>query len=58
MADFPDSPKRGHALLKIGFIHDEAGRKDEARKVLQALIAEDPSSTAAGLAQKRLSRIQ
>ena len=58
MADYPDSSKRGHALLKIGFIHDESGRKDEARKVLNELVTEDPTSTAAGLARKRLKRLK
>ena len=58
LENFPDSSKRSHALLKIGFIHDETGRKDEARKVLNDLIAAQPDSTAAGLARKRLSRLQ
>ncbi len=58
LSSFPESPKRSHALLKIGFIHDEAGRPDQARKVLNDLVATDPQSTAAGLARKRLARLQ
>ena len=57
IADYPDSSKRGHALLKIGFIYDEIGQDNKARDVLRALIAAEPSSTAAGLAAKRLERL-
>jgi len=58
LVDYPDSTKRSHAMLKIGFIHDEAGRKQAARQVLTQLIKLYPQSTAAGLAKKRLSRLQ
>jgi tol-pal system protein YbgF len=58
LVDFPDSPKRSHAMLKIGFIHDEEGRKDQAKQVLTELIQAHPQSTAAGLAEKRLKRLQ
>ena len=58
LVDYPDSPKRSHAMLKIGFIHDESGRKQAARKILKQLIQQYPQSTAAGLARKRLSRLQ
>jgi len=58
LVDYPDSPKRSHAMLKIGFIHDEAGRKQQAREILTQLIQRYPQSTAAGLAKKRLSRLQ
>jgi tol-pal system protein YbgF len=58
LVDFPDSPKRSHAMLKIGFIHDEEGRKDQARKVLSDLLKTYPQSTAASLADKRLKRLQ
>jgi len=58
LVDYPDSTKRSHAMLKIGFIHDEAGRKQDARQVLTKLIQLYPQSTAAGLAKKRLSRLQ
>jgi len=58
LVDYPDSPKRSHAMLKIGFIHDEQGRKEQAREVLAELIARYPQSTAASLAEKRLQRLQ
>jgi len=58
LVDYPNSPKRSHAMLKIGFIHDEAGRKLQAKQILTQLIQRYPQSTAAGLAKKRLSRLQ
>lgn len=57
LVDYPDSPKRPHSMLKIGFIHDETGNKDEARKVLTELTKLYPQSTAASLAAKRLKRL-
>jgi len=53
----PDSQKVTHALLKIGYIHDELGQKDKAREVLTDLTKNYPRSTAAGLAAKRLERM-
>lgn len=58
LVDFPDSPKRSHAMLKVGFIHDEEGRKDQAKQVLTELVQAHPQSTAASLAEKRLKRLQ
>lgn len=57
LVDYPDSPKRSHAMLKIGFIHDEQGRKDQAREILTELTKKYPKSTAASLASKRLKRL-
>ena len=54
----PDSQKVTHALLKIGYIHDELGQKDKAREVLTGLTEKYPQSTAAGLAAKRLERMR
>ena len=54
----PDSQKLTHALLKIGYIHDELGRKEKAVEVLTDLIKNYPQSTAAGLAAKRLERMR
>ena len=54
----PDSQKVTHALLKIGYIHDELGQKDKARDVLTDLTKNYPQSTAAGLAAKRLERMR
>ena len=57
LVDYPESPKRPHSMLKIGFIYDETGQKDEARKVLTELTKQYPQSTAASLAAKRLKRL-
>ncbi len=54
----PDSQKLTHALLKVGYIHDELGQKDKAREVLTDLTKNYPNSTAAGLASKRLERMR
>ena len=57
IANFPRSPKLTHAMLKVGYIHDELGRPEEAREALRALIEGHPESTAADLARKRLQRL-
>ena len=54
----PDSSKLTHALLKIGYAHDELGNEAEAERVLGDLIARYPQSAAAGLARKRLVSIR
>ncbi len=54
----PDSQKVTHALLKIGYIHDELGQKEKAREILTDLTNNYPQSTAAGLAAKRLERMR
>jgi tol-pal system protein YbgF len=58
VADYPQSQKLTHALLKIGYIHDELGQREQAKQVLDDLIKRFPDSTAAGLARKRLQQIQ
>ena len=55
---FPSSQKYTHALLKIGYIQDELGNRDEAVRVLDDLVKRYPSSAAAGLAKKRLERLR
>ena len=55
---YPNSQKLTHALLKIGYVHDELGNKAEAEKVLGDLIARYPQSAAAGLARQRLVSIR
>ena len=54
----PNSQKLTHALLKIGYAHDELGNRAEAERVLGDLIARHPQSAAAGLARKRLVSIR
>ena len=51
---YPISQKLTHALLKIGYAHDELGNTEEAERVLSELIERHPQSAAAGLARKRL----
>jgi tol-pal system protein YbgF len=58
VAEHPDSQKLSHALLKVGYIHDELGQKEKAREVLTELTESYPNSTAAGLATKRLERMR
>ena len=58
IAQFPQSPKFTHAMLKVGYIHHELGRPEEARQALLELVERHPDSTAAGLARKRLRRLQ
>lgn len=58
VAKFPSSQKYTHAMLKIGYIHDELGRQGDARRVLEELVSRHPGSAAAGLAKKRLERLQ
>ena len=54
----PNSQKLTHALLKIGYAHDELGNKAEAERVLGELMQRYPQSAAAGLARKRLLSIR
>lgn len=58
VADYPQSQKLTHALLKIGYIHHELGQREKAEQVLDDLIKRFPDSTAAGLARKRLQQIR
>jgi TolA-binding protein len=58
VSSHPDSQKVTHALLKIGYIHDELGQKEKAREILTSLTKDYPQSTAAGLATKRLERMR
>lgn len=58
VAEHPESQKLTHALLKVGYIHDELGQKEKAREVLTDLTKNYPNSTAAGLATKRLERMR
>ena len=58
VAMHPNSQKLTHALLKIGYAHDELGNKAEAERALGALIERHPQSAAAGLARKRLLTIR
>ena len=54
----PTSQKLTHALLKIGYAHDELGNDEAAERALTELIERYPESAAAGLARKRLVSIR
>lgn len=54
----PNSQKLTHALLKIGYAHDELGNTADAERVLGELIERHPQTAAAGLARKRLLTIR
>jgi tol-pal system protein YbgF len=54
---YPSSPKVADALLKIGFIHYESGRWEEARKTLELVDRAYPNATAARLARQRLEQM-
>lgn len=58
MAGHPKSQKLTHAMLKIGYIHDELGQPQEAKRILVELTERFPKTTAAGLARKRLQRLR
>ena len=58
VSTYPDSQKLTHALLKIGYVHDELGNRAEAERVLGDLIERYPQSAAAGLARNRLASIR
>ena len=55
---YPNSGKLTHAMLKIGYAHDELGNRAEAERALGDLVARFPQSAAAGLARKRLQSIR
>lgn len=54
IAEFPNSQKITHAMLKSGYCLQEIGRADEARARLTDLTRRYPGTTAARLAEERL----
>jgi tol-pal system protein YbgF len=54
----PQSPKVPGALLKIGYIEDAQGDEAAARANFQRVIDDYPTSSAAGMAKKRLLNMQ
>lgn len=54
---YPDSPKLAQATLKAAFCQHEMGQVDGARRQLDEIIQQYPGTTAASLAQDRLTRI-
>lgn len=56
--NYPGSAKLAAGMLKIGYIYDEMGKKDQAEGVLRDLVSRYPNTTAARLARERLQRLQ
>jgi tol-pal system protein YbgF len=56
--NYPKSPKRADALLKLGYSYQELGDLDKARLSLNEVVMSYPNSTAASLAQKRLQDLK
>ncbi|MBD1582467.1 tol-pal system protein YbgF [Pseudoalteromonas sp. S16_S37] len=54
---FPDSNKRPDAMLKLGALYEKLEKTDLAKQILNTLISEYPSTTAAKLATERLAKI-
>lgn len=54
---YPQSPKRPHAVLKIGYSEAELGKPDAARARLEQVRSNWPNTTAANLATERLKRL-
>ncbi|NOX77188.1 MAG: tol-pal system protein YbgF [Gammaproteobacteria bacterium] len=56
--NFPTSPKRADALLKLGYTQQELGRYDQARVSMNTVLMSYPNTTAASLAQRRLQELK
>jgi len=54
---YPQSNKRADSLFKIGIIDEYSGNIESAKSFYQKTIEEYPSSSAAGLASKRLQAL-
>ncbi|MDX7997685.1 cell division protein CpoB [Xenorhabdus sp. Reich] len=53
--DFPKSQKSSDSLYKIGLIMQEKGQKDKAKAVYQQVVKQYSGSSAAKMAEKKLS---
>ncbi len=56
--NYPASPKRADAMLKMGYTYQELGQIDKAQLSLSNVSKSYPNSTAANLAQKRLQELK
>lgn len=54
---YASSNRYPEALLKIGYLHDELGRSDVAKQVLNKVIQQYPGSRMASSAEARLNQI-
>ncbi len=57
VANYPNSPKRANALLKMGFTWFEKANYAKAKGLLQRVVKEYPKTSAARLASNRLKQI-
>ncbi|ETS29339.1 cell division protein CpoB [Photorhabdus temperata] len=55
--DYPKSQKSGESLYKVGLIMQDKGQKDKAKSVYQQVMKQYPGSSAAKLAEKKLSAL-
>ncbi len=55
---YSNSNKRADAMLKLGMVAQKQGQKGKAIALYQQLLSEYPSSTAAQLAQPRITSLQ
>ncbi|CCQ12282.1 TPR repeat containing exported protein; Putative periplasmic protein contains a protein prenylyltransferase domain [Pseudoalteromonas luteoviolacea B = ATCC 29581] len=53
----PDSNKRPDAMLKLGGLYEKQGKRDSAKQILNKLVTQYPSTTAAKLATERLGKL-
>ncbi len=58
LKDHPDSDKLPDALLKVGYVLQELGEVDPARKTLADVIKRYPNTRAARSAEERLARMK
>lgn len=56
--NFPDSPKRADAMLKMGYTYQELGDVEKAMVTLSDVTRSFPDTTAAKLADRRLQAIK
>ncbi len=56
--NYPASPKRADAMLKMGYTYQELDQIDKAQLSLSNVSKSYPNSTAANLAQKRLQELK
>ncbi len=54
---FPDSNRIPDAKLKLGYVAQERGDDDSARRLFNEVVEDHPDSQAAGLARQRLKRL-
>ncbi len=58
LKEYPDSDKSPDALLKVGYVLQELGEVDTARKTLADVIKRYPNTRAARSAEERLARLK